>query len=68
MKKEDINDWALSLLLTVLCYFAVNNFIIQIAFWKYLIIEFLLVAVKLFHMFAMKKLFPQTYNKPEGFP
>lgn len=68
MTKTEIHDWALTLLLTFGCYLAVNNFIIQIELWKYLIIEFLLVSVRLFHMFAMKKLFPQTYHKPEGFP
>jgi hypothetical protein len=67
MKKEDLHDWILTVLLTVFCYLAVNNFLVQIDFWKYLIIEALLVGVRFFHMFAMKKLFPLTYNKPQEF-
>lgn len=60
--KQEINDWALTVLLTLSCYLAVNNYIVSIPFWKYLIIEFVLVGARIFHKFAMKKLFPTTYR------
>lgn len=62
-----MHDWILTTLLTVFCYLVVDNFVVQLDFWKYLIIEVLLVGVRIFHMFAMKKLFPHTYNKTQGF-
>ena len=57
----------LTILLTILCYLVVDKLIVPIKLWQYLIIEFLLVGVRLFHMFAMKKLFPESYKKPQGF-
>jgi len=46
----------------------VDNFIIAMSIWKYLLIEVLLVSVVFFHMFVMKKYFPDTSVKPERFP
>jgi hypothetical protein len=61
-----MNDWLLTILLTILCYLVVDKLIVPIKLWQYLIIEFLLVGVRYFHMFARKKLFPESYRKPEG--
>jgi len=72
MKKQinslKIHEWVITILLTVLCYLVVDNFIIAIKLWQYLLIEVLLVAVVFFHMFVMKKYFPTSYTKSEGFP
>ena len=68
VKHAKMHEWAITILLTIVCYLTVDNFIIAIPIWKYLLIEFLLVTVLFFHMFVMKKYFPPPYNKPEGFP
>lgn len=65
MYKQEIHDWTLSILLTLMCYLIVDNFIVKLTLWEYLIIELILIGAKSFHMFAMKKLFPQSYRKPD---
>ena len=63
MKKLELHDWALSILLTILCYLIVNNFIIPMPFWKYFIIEALLTILISFRTFAIGKIKSQTSRK-----
>lgn len=65
MKKQDVHDWALSILLTLICYVFVDKFIVNLTLWNYLIIEIILIMARTFHMFAMKILFPQSYKKSD---
>jgi len=67
MKKQDMHDWALTILLTALCYLVVDKLIVSLSLWKYLIIEAVLVLARYFHMFVMKNNFPDSYIKPKGF-
>jgi len=63
-----MHDWALTILLTALCYLVVDKLIVSLSLWQYLIIEVVLVLARYFHMFAMKNNFPDSYRKPKGFP
>jgi len=66
VKHEKVHELVITILLTVVCYLTVNNFIVSMSVGEYLLIEFLLVAVVFFHMFVMKKYFPSSYTKQEG--
>lgn len=65
MNKQEIHDWTLSILLTLLCYAIVDKFIVKLSLWEYLIIEVVLIMARFLHMFAMKKFFPQSYKRPD---
>lgn len=63
MKNLEKHDWILSGLLTVLCYLVVNNFIIPMPFWKYLLIEILVILGNKFRIFAIEKIKSQLSRK-----
>lgn len=54
--EKTINKLIISLLFTIMNWIIINNFIVEIIYWKYLFIEILLVVSMKLSIFTTRKL------------
>ncbi len=62
--KVKLHNYLLAGLLTLLVYAIVNNFLVVIPFWKYVIIESMIIIADKFHKTVIDKLKSTTSGKP----
>jgi hypothetical protein len=55
LKEKFIHSFIIAAVFSILCWFIVNTFIIEITFWKYIIIEIILAVSKKLYTFTLQK-------------
>jgi len=71
MKWKEVHDYAGSFLLTVMCWLVVDIFVVEIPFWKFCIIDIILVLGERIHIFVTapkSKKLPTHTNEENQFP
>lgn len=55
METKGIHGWMSSIMLTLVCWLVVYNFVIQMPLWEFVLIEIILAFGDKFHIFVMSR-------------
>lgn len=50
-----IHSFLIAVVFSILCWLIITNFVIEISFWKYIIIEIILAVSKKLYTFTIQK-------------